>query len=97
MMRATPSDNLNSPPSASLPPRDSDVEILKVRVLRVPQFCRIYGRSRARAYELMDDGVLTYRKDGASRLIDAQSAEDWWKSLPKGAAKAKMGSLNGIA
>jgi excisionase family DNA binding protein len=52
------------------------------RAYTVAEFCRAYGVSRSRAYELMAGNAIEYRQLGARRLILADSIDGWLASLP---------------
>ena len=55
---------------------------------RTPEFLARYPIGKTKLWELIRDGVLTTRKVGSRTLVEAESAEAWWNSLPshKGAA-----------
>ncbi len=58
------------------------------RAYTIAEFLQAFRIGRTRCNELMRDGVLVTRHFGKRVLIDAQSAEAWFNSLPKGRAEA---------
>jgi excisionase family DNA binding protein len=60
--------------------RTADIPDVK-RLLTIPEFCRRYGRSRSRAYELIRSGELPAVKEGRSTRIPVDGAEAWVQRL----------------
>jgi excisionase family DNA binding protein len=60
--------------------RTADIPEMK-RLLTIPEFCRRYGRSRSRAYELIRAGELPAVKEGRSTRIPVDGAEAWARKL----------------
>ena len=57
-------------------------EQVSKRALRIPEWCQMYGASRATAYRLLASGDLQAVKSGRSTLILAESAEARLARLP---------------
>ena len=45
-------------------------------------FCQRYSLGKTKAYELIANGSVSAKKVGSKTLVDAQSARDWFESLP---------------
>jgi hypothetical protein len=52
------------------------------KALTIAEFCHVYGIGRTKYKELMNSGELTVRYMGRRALIDVDSAEHWYASLP---------------
>jgi len=50
--------------------------------LSIPAFCRNYSVCRSKAYELINNGDIEAKKNGAKTLIDRASADRWYANLP---------------
>lgn len=59
-----------------------------VLALSVPDAARAAARSRARMFELIRDGAIKAKKDGASTIITIDELQRWLSSLPERAATA---------
>jgi hypothetical protein len=55
----------------------------KPRAAKPKAVCNKYGWGKTRFYELLNAGKIEARKDGASTLVDLDSAEAYYQSLPK--------------
>jgi excisionase family DNA binding protein len=53
------------------------------RLITIKEFCRRYGRSRSRAYELIASRELPAVKEGRSTLIPVDGAEAWAEQLKR--------------
>ena len=50
--------------------------------IEVNAFCQRYAVGRSKAYQLIANGSVVAKKMGSKTLVDAQSARDWFDSLP---------------
>ena len=50
--------------------------------IEVNAFCQRYAVGRSKAYQLIANGQVVAKKMGSKTLVDAQSARDWFDSLP---------------
>ena len=58
------------------------------KAISIARFCAEYDVGRTTAFHLMKSGKIVARHLSARKvLIDAQSAEAWYASLPTGTAK----------
>ena len=55
----------------------------------IPRLCDDFDLSRSKVYELIAEGTLTARKEGAKTLVDGESVRAWYESLPAAAVKPR--------
>ena len=60
--------------------RTSEHSCLFQRGLRIDEFCKLYRVGKTTAFRLMQEGTLTRIKIGRSTRLDAEDAEQWFKS-----------------
>jgi hypothetical protein len=60
-------------------PTPSDVS---PRAISVERFGMVYGPGRSLTYQLIAEGKITARKIGRKTVIDVESADRWYASLP---------------
>ena len=53
------------------------------RAISITNFGETYGPSRSTTYELIAQGKITARKIGRKTVIDVESADRWFASLPE--------------
>lgn len=53
------------------------------RAWSIPVWCAAFDQSRSTAYALIRAGVLEARKSGRKTLLDGDSVDRWYASLPK--------------
>lgn len=56
---------------------------IKRRALTIRDFCHTYSIGSTTASKLVDCGALEARRIGRRVLIDVDSAEAWYQSLPR--------------
>jgi excisionase family DNA binding protein len=64
-------------------PLDTERALYTVQARTVQGFCAAYGVSKSTVYELLGREILTAVKYGKRTLILEDSAQEWFKSLPK--------------
>jgi len=59
------------------------------RGLSINRFGEVYGPRRSLTYQLIAEGKITARKIGRKTIIDVESADRWFASLPEADIRSK--------